>query len=413
MSHVNPNAEPIDGDSIQYASAEQNAVLTPLRVIVGLAMGPAVALGLARFAYALLLPAMRADLGWSFAAAGAMNTANAAGYLVGALVAAPLGRRMGDKPIFVVSLLLTALAIGATGLTTGFSSLLLLRLAAGFTGAVTFVSGAGLAAVAAAGGPASRAPTLLGLYIAGAGIGVTASALVVPSSLDTIGWRGGWIVLGALALVAATFGSMALRRSPEPSSAADNTAQGGWSPRVMTFKLLAYGLFGAGYIAYATFIVAYLRSDEGFSGADITWFWSILGMASVAAAFAWGPILGRLHGGLGTATTIGVVTVGAAVPLLWDGPAGAYLSAFLFGGSFLAVVSAVTLFARRVFLPHAWTAAIAGLTVAFGLGQCIGPVLSGALSDGPNGLRSGLWLSVGILAVATFVAMFQPEPAEQ
>jgi predicted MFS family arabinose efflux permease len=56
------------------------AVLTPLWVVVGLAMGPAVALGLARFAYALLLPSMRADLGWSFANAGAMNTVNAAGY---------------------------------------------------------------------------------------------------------------------------------------------------------------------------------------------------------------------------------------------------------------------------------------------------------------------------------------------
>ena len=58
-------------------------VQTPLWVIVGLAMGPAVALGLGRFAYALLLPSMRADLGWSFADAGALNTANAAGYLLG------------------------------------------------------------------------------------------------------------------------------------------------------------------------------------------------------------------------------------------------------------------------------------------------------------------------------------------
>ena len=52
-------------------------------------MGPVIALGLARFAYALLLPAMRADLGWSYADAGAINTANAAGYLAGALLATP------------------------------------------------------------------------------------------------------------------------------------------------------------------------------------------------------------------------------------------------------------------------------------------------------------------------------------
>ncbi|MGH9054723.1 MAG: YbfB/YjiJ family MFS transporter [Acidimicrobiales bacterium] len=51
----------------------------------GLALGPAVALGLARFAYALLLPAMRTDLHWSYTQAGALNTANALGYFAGAI----------------------------------------------------------------------------------------------------------------------------------------------------------------------------------------------------------------------------------------------------------------------------------------------------------------------------------------
>ena len=46
-------------------------------------MGAALSLGVTRFAYALLLPAMREDLGWSYALSGAMNTANAVGYLLG------------------------------------------------------------------------------------------------------------------------------------------------------------------------------------------------------------------------------------------------------------------------------------------------------------------------------------------
>ena len=50
-----------------------------------LGLGTAISLGLARFAYALLLPAMRADLGWSYLVAGAMNTVNAAGYLAGVM----------------------------------------------------------------------------------------------------------------------------------------------------------------------------------------------------------------------------------------------------------------------------------------------------------------------------------------
>jgi predicted MFS family arabinose efflux permease len=386
-----------------------HTTLTPLWVVFGLAMGPAVALGLSRFAYALLLPAMRSDLGWSFADAGALNTANAAGYLAGAFVAVPVGRRFGDKAAFVIGLFLTAIATGALGLSANFSALLVLRVFAGFTGAVAFVSGAGLTSAAAAGGSTARAPTLFGVYFSGAGIGVTASALGVPPLLATMGWRGGWVILGGLALAATLYGWFASSRAPQPSHVA-GSASGGWSPRFMSRKLVAYCLYGAGYIAYATFIIAYLRSSAGLDNRSVTAFWAILGVSAVVAAFAWGPILGRLKGGHGAAATISIVTIGAALPLLWPTPTGAYISAILFGGSFLAVIAAVTSFARRAAKPHAWTAAIAALTIAFGIGQCVGPVLSGALSDGPNGIRSGLWLSVAILIAATMIAAFQPEP---
>lgn len=63
------------------------------RLAIGLSLGSAIALGLARFSYALLLPPMKADLGWTFAQAGALNTANAAGYLIGALAFPLLSRR--------------------------------------------------------------------------------------------------------------------------------------------------------------------------------------------------------------------------------------------------------------------------------------------------------------------------------
>ena len=62
--------------------------ISPLRSLwlaVALSMGAAISLGITRFAYALLLPPMREDLGWSYTLAGGMNTINALGYLLGAL----------------------------------------------------------------------------------------------------------------------------------------------------------------------------------------------------------------------------------------------------------------------------------------------------------------------------------------
>jgi predicted MFS family arabinose efflux permease len=380
---------------------------TSMWIVAGLAMGPAVALGLARFAYALLLPAMRADLGWSYADAGAMNTANAAGYLCGALLAAPTVRRLGMKRTFLTGILLTAAAITASGLTGQFTLLLMLRLAAGVMGALAFVAGGTI--TAAASGSSARAPLALGIYFAGGGMGIAMSAVAIPLLLNVAGWRAGWLALGALALIASLIAMPALKRSPLPAAPMRSAGAVVWPLRRISIELCGYVLFGAGYIAYATFIIAHLRSASDFKPVEISLFWATLGFAAVGGVFAWSPVLAHLKGGRGAAATISMVTLGAAAPLLSDSRAAAYVSAVLFGGSFLSVITAVTSFARRAAPPEAWTRAIAALTVAFGIGQCVGPLLSGYLSDGPNGVRLGLELSAVILVASTFVIALQRE----
>src|SRR6476620_5276361 len=67
----------------------------PARLILILSLAPTIGLGIGRFAYALVLPDMRDALGWSYSAAGFMNTINAVGYLAGALLASRMIRRFG------------------------------------------------------------------------------------------------------------------------------------------------------------------------------------------------------------------------------------------------------------------------------------------------------------------------------
>ncbi len=395
--------------TLRPSSPRRDARLPPgVATALGLALGPAVAIGLARFDYALLLPSMRADLHWSFATAGAMSTANALGYLAGALLAAVAARRYGARRVFVASLGVTVMALLATGGTDNTVVLVALRAVAGASGALAFIAGAGLVAAAVPATSPRRAATLLGIYFAGGGAAIVASGLGVPYLLGATsladGWRWGWVLLAGLGAVAfAVATPIALARAEPP---APPVAHRRWPARQLGPIVVSYGLFGAGYIAYMTFIVAFLKG-HGMGPSGITAFWVVLGAASIAGAFAWARPIARLRGGSGTATVLAVLGAGALLPLVSGSPEAAMGSALLFGGSFLSVVTAVTAVARRSLQPHHWTPAIAGLTVAFAVGQCLGPVLAGVLSDGPAGLSLGLALSVGVLLAGALVALTQ------
>src|SRR5437868_10286051 len=100
-----------------------------------LALGTASALGLARFAYGLLLPAMRDDLRWTLAEAGAMSTANGLGYLLGALATAFAVHRLGATATFRWGMILTTASLAATLISDVYPILMLTRAVAGAAGA--------------------------------------------------------------------------------------------------------------------------------------------------------------------------------------------------------------------------------------------------------------------------------------
>ncbi|MGH3413695.1 MAG: YbfB/YjiJ family MFS transporter [Marmoricola sp.] len=360
----------------------------------GLALGPAVGLGLARFAYGLLLPPMRADLGWSFAQAGTLNTLNAAGYLAGALATGPLVRDRGRSFTFALGLVATTLAVLGEGLTAAFAVQLLLRLVAGVGAAFSFIAGAGIVA----GLPRrEHGPgLLLNIYTAGGGVGIVVSGVVVQSALHSGGWREGWLGLGALAALGSALALAAVRRTGA-SGRAQPEARG----RIGTLRLPAVGyfLFGCGYIAYVTFVVAYL-GEAGLSATQVTVFWTLLGVCVLLGVPLWGRLLDRMRSGHCLALITAVLCIGAALPLLVHGLAGGLASAVVFGASFLSLPAGMAHLARQRLPAPAWTSTIAQLTVAFGVGQCLGPVLAGVLADRSGGPGLGLALAAVVLGAA-------------
>jgi len=395
------------------------ASLTPaqaLRLALALSLGAAVSLGITRFAYGLLLPPMRADLGWSYALAGGMNTANAAGYLLGALLTPALMRRFGAVRLLVGGAVAASLFMAASGFVVSAPALLLQRLLAGLASAWVFVSGGLLAARLGSAQP-SRAGLLLGLYYGGTGFGITLSALLVPAVLEAAagaphGWAWAWWAL-ALASVAATAvlafavralpGEGAVAAAPTPAPAAGRPA---WPIRRFGWALAGYALFGAGYIGYMTFVIALLR-EQGASPGDITLFYALLGVACVASARLWAGLLDRFRGGGPQALLNALLGVATLLPVLSPAWPVTLASGLMFGAVFLSVVASTTALVRHNLPAAQWAAGISAFTIVFALGQIVGPTVTGWISDGRGGLAGGLVASALALWAGALLAWRQ------
>ncbi len=255
---------------------------------------------------------------------------------------------------------------------------------------------------------------VLGIYYGGGGLGIFASAGALPALLEldpSSAWRWAWVALGTASLLALLAAGVAASKLPEPPARPTGEA-GRWSARPLLPSFVAYFLFACGYIAYMTFVVAFL-GERGAGVFEVSVFWAVLGIAAFASGPAWGPALERTNGGRTFAVVLAVVAAGALLPLAFDGTAAALASAVLFGGSFLMAPAATTALARRFLPRHAWSAGIAAFTVVFAAGQCLGPVASGIVSDGSGGLGAGLAASAAVLVCAALAAALQREAPKE
>src|SRR2546421_1269913 len=194
----------------------------PARLILILPLAPTIGLGIGRFAYALVLPDMRDQLGWSYSAAGFMNTINAVGYLAGALLASRMIRRFGLSSTVRWATLACLLSLALCALSGNFVVLSLARLLIGVAGAAVFVGGAALATTIAQSRP-ERANFLMSLFYAGPGLGILSSGLIAPFVLQAFGPGSWWIVWWALTLLSAAL-ILPLLRAPLDGSAGTASA---------------------------------------------------------------------------------------------------------------------------------------------------------------------------------------------
>jgi predicted MFS family arabinose efflux permease len=307
--------------------------------------------------------------------------------------------------MFCVGMVATVIAILGSGLTGDFVAQLGLRTVTGVGGAMVFICGAVLASNVYPDRP-RLASSAIALYFGGAGAGILLSGAGVPPLLAIVGdraWRSAWLAIGIVSALFAVFAIWAARQIDEPSSGARG---GTWPIAALRAALASYFLFGAGYIAYMTFVVAWMVS-HGSSALDIALTWGLLGVATLVAPLAWRIPRARWRAATVLAASGIVLGIGAALPLFSTSRPVMLLSAVFFGGAMFTAPAAVTDLVKTSLPKASWGSAVSVFTVVFAIGQAIGPVLTGWLADATQSLQAGLAVSVVILIGASAAAMRQ------
>ena len=157
--------------------------------------------------------------------------------------------------------------------------------------------------------------------------------------------------------------------------------------------ILAYGLFGFGYVITATFISTIVREIGSVANLE-PMVWLAVGLAGAPSVVLWNRIarVTGTAGGFALACLLEAIGVGLSV--LTTGAAALILAAVLLGGTFMAITALGLVEARRL-APDTPRRAIGLMTAAFGFGQMIGPIVAGYGRDwtgsfaGPSLLAAG------------------------
>lgn len=367
-----------------------------------LALGTASALGLARFAYGLLVPSMRSDLSWTLGQVGTQTTANGLGYLAGALVTTPVARRMGTAATFRLGMVLLVAALAASLASGDFGFQLTTRAIAGLAGALVFITGGVIASRMAA---RVGAATPIVIYFSGAGVAIALCGASLPPLLSH--HAGRWPLIWAGLAVAALLATAVSWTAARGDHATQEGPPASWLEARSAWKLwrlaASYLLFGAGYIAYITFLSAYLTSHHA-SVSQIAFTWTLLGLAAIAAPVLWGRPINAWPGALALCALL-VLLAASSVAALIDPAAPTVIgSAIVYGLTFLCVPAGITALIRAAVPRTGWTSALAVFTVLFAIGQTGGPYLAGALADRYGAGATLAWTAVLCAVAAVFAA---------
>ena len=376
---------------------------TSVRWVLSATLVMAAAMGIGRFAYTPLLPQMADEFGWSFALAGDVASANFFGYMVGAFLAP----RIANSPqvrLWVAFSLMASVATTYLGAEIQDYVLWLgLRFGSGVASALCLVIvTTNLIYVLTE----ERTERLGNVHFAGVGVGILLCMAAVFAEGDV---AQQWARLGILAAVMMALAWFLLAGQPFRTQQASAHADGHTNVDAKLWRLIVgYGFFGYGYVVAATFVVAMAQRIDA-PDFDARAVWLVVGIALVPSVYVWQWVANRF--GLLHALRAAYLVEAAGVLMAGVSESYAWLvfACVLLGGTF-AAITALGLSAARAAAPQRIAFAVSAMTVAFALGQLLGPALSGRMADM---FGDFFWPSIIAAALLTSAALLVTKAEQQ
>ena len=384
------------------------------------------ALGLARYGYSIVLPAMQVALGMDNTQAGVLAAIHVVGYLIASLLGGVLASRFGPRRVIALGLGLAGFSMILTGLADGTTAVGFWRSLAGVGSGMANIPVYG---VVSAWFSARRRGLATGIAVSGSSIALIALGPLVPYLLDDFGrsgWRICWYLFGCFTLALAVAGAFLLRNSPadkglKPIAAENNeTAVEEYTNKDLDWSQVyrsttawhlgvVYIAFGFSYIIYVTFFFKMLVAEGGYTTIGAGRLFMLMGWCSLLCGLIWGglsDVVGRRYALL----SVYLVQAAAyALVSLWPSNAVFIVSSVMFGITAWSIPGIMAAACGDLFGYRLAPAALGFITVFFGVGQAISPGIAGAMADAAGSFSSAFLLAAIVAVGGAISALSLPD----
>jgi predicted MFS family arabinose efflux permease len=360
-----------------------------------------IGVGVARFSFTSLLPAMLNDY-LSITDAGVLASFNFAGYLFGAVITIFMKDINIKVRYFRFGLVISVITTLILAITTNELIWLISRTIAGFGSAMVLIIGASLVMVKLVYENKTKA---MGIHFSGIGIAIVSNELISQYVLRTGVWADAWFVLASCAFVVSLYPLYILSfdKALKKDAIKHKLSKTIFTPYVILL-ILAYFAAGIGFVVQGTFLPDIINSLDGLDGYGSAG-WLVVGIAGIPSSIIWMRFAHK-YGSVNVIIVAMILQiVGILIPAFSSNMYLNLLSGALYGSTFIALVALFMNYGGYLAGKNP-VVLMGSMTASYGIGQVIAPLYSVALIHKYGNYNSTLYVTAIIMLLGVLLLFF-------